>query len=155
MKIYLDVCCLNRPFDDQAQDRVHLESEALLRILDHCQTGKWQLIGSEAIDFEIFKTPDDERRQKVTCLASLARVRVIVDAEIEKRALVLEKAGINAVDALHLTCAEKAKTDILLTTDDKFLQNILRNTNLTKVRVDNPLNWLLEVVKDEYPNHKS
>jgi len=25
MKIYLDVCCLNRPFDDQVQDRVRLE----------------------------------------------------------------------------------------------------------------------------------
>jgi hypothetical protein len=26
MKIYLDVCCLNRPFDDQMQDRVRLAS---------------------------------------------------------------------------------------------------------------------------------
>ena len=27
-KIYLDTCCLNRPFDDQTQDRVRLEAKA-------------------------------------------------------------------------------------------------------------------------------
>ncbi len=33
MKIYLDVCCLNRPFDDQTQDRIHLEAETILTIM--------------------------------------------------------------------------------------------------------------------------
>ncbi len=33
MKIYLDNCCYNRPFDDQTQDRIHIESEAVLVIL--------------------------------------------------------------------------------------------------------------------------
>jgi hypothetical protein len=33
-RIYLDVCCLNRPFDDQRQDRIRLEAEAIERILD-------------------------------------------------------------------------------------------------------------------------
>ena len=28
MKIYLDNCCFNRPFDDQTQLRIKLESEA-------------------------------------------------------------------------------------------------------------------------------
>jgi len=35
MRIYLDVCCLNRPFDDQTQERIHLESEAVLIILSN------------------------------------------------------------------------------------------------------------------------
>lgn len=26
--IYLDVCCLNRPFDDQTQERIGLEAKA-------------------------------------------------------------------------------------------------------------------------------
>jgi len=38
MLVYLDVCCLNRPFDDQSQDRIHLESEAVLLILERCQS---------------------------------------------------------------------------------------------------------------------
>jgi len=28
MRVYLDICCLKRPFDDQSQERVRLESEA-------------------------------------------------------------------------------------------------------------------------------
>ena len=147
MKIYLDVCCLNRPFDDQTQDRIHLESEAVLRILEHCQIGKWQLIGSEVIDFEISKIPDAERRHKVDSLASLAKFGVTVDEEVEERALILEKAGIKSVDALHLACAEKTEADIFLTTDDRLLQNVFRNNKLTKIRLDNPINWLMEVMK--------
>ena len=37
ISIYLDVCCLNRPFDDQSQPRIHLESEAILTILAQCE----------------------------------------------------------------------------------------------------------------------
>lgn len=35
--IYLDVCCLNSPFDDQTQERIHLEAEAVMLILNRCQ----------------------------------------------------------------------------------------------------------------------
>ena len=61
----MDVCCLNRPFDDQTQDRIHMESEAILTILGHCETGNWKLIGSEIIDLEILKIPDKYRKERV------------------------------------------------------------------------------------------
>jgi len=32
MLIYLDLCCFNRPFDDQAQARIRLETEAKVAI---------------------------------------------------------------------------------------------------------------------------
>ena len=28
MRLYLDICCLKRPFDDQTQPRIRMESEA-------------------------------------------------------------------------------------------------------------------------------
>jgi hypothetical protein len=31
MKIYLDNCCFNRPFDDQGQIRIKIETEAKLK----------------------------------------------------------------------------------------------------------------------------
>ena len=65
MKIYLDVCCLNRPLDDHTQDRIRLEPEAILTILSHVSDKKWQMIGSDVIDYEISKTPDPDRRNKV------------------------------------------------------------------------------------------
>ncbi len=38
MKIYLDVCCFNRPFDDQTQEKIHLEAEAVFIILSSLST---------------------------------------------------------------------------------------------------------------------
>lgn len=86
MLIYLDVCCLNRPFDNQEQERIHLEAEAVLLILSRCQSGEWVLLGSEAIDAEIAKTPDTERKDKAMLLNSLATTKVEIDPKIESRA---------------------------------------------------------------------
>jgi hypothetical protein len=33
MRIYVDMCCLKRPFDDQSQPRIRLDSEAVLALL--------------------------------------------------------------------------------------------------------------------------
>ena len=55
--IYLDVCCLNRPFDDQTQERIRLEAEAVMLIFNRCQNTQWQILGSEAIDDELEQTP--------------------------------------------------------------------------------------------------
>ncbi|GAX41591.1 hypothetical protein NIES4075_25880 [Tolypothrix sp. NIES-4075] len=60
--IYLDVCCLNRPFDDQTQERIRLEVEAVLRILVKFQIGDRQLLGSEAFDDELENTPEETRK---------------------------------------------------------------------------------------------
>ena len=68
MTIYLDVCCLNRPFDDPAQNRVRLEAEAVLSILEMADAGKLDLAGSDIIDDELSQMPDTERREKVELL---------------------------------------------------------------------------------------
>ena len=68
--IYLDACCLNRPFDDQTQSRIHLEAEAVLIILARLSSGEWRWLGSSALDFEIAQIPDDERRTRLKLLAA-------------------------------------------------------------------------------------
>lgn len=121
VKIYFDVCCLNRPFDDQAQDRIHLEAEAILAVLNHGLMSGWSIIGSDAIDFEIGKMPDHDKRVKVQILSTLHDTHVKIDAAVEQRALELKRVGLKALDALHIACAEKAKADVFLTTDDLLL----------------------------------
>ncbi|WP_256973513.1 hypothetical protein [Nostoc sp. T09] len=64
-RIYLDACCLNRPFDDQTQSRIALETQAILTILSQCQSGIWRLIASAALDAELDQTPDLERLKNV------------------------------------------------------------------------------------------
>lgn len=143
--IYLDVCCLNRPFDDQTQARIHLEAETVLMILAQCETGRWEWIGSEVVDLEIRQTPDPERRRRAQLLASHAHRSIIVgQAEVE-RAQQFEAWGISAFDALHLACAESGGADVFLTTDDKLLEKAAAYAEQLHCRVDNPLTWLREV----------
>ena len=52
MRIYLDTSVLNRPFDDQTQARVHLETEAFLTVLDYVMSGRFSLINSAVLIFE-------------------------------------------------------------------------------------------------------
>jgi predicted nucleic acid-binding protein len=147
MIIYLDVCCLNRPFDDQTQDRIHLEAEAILSILNHSRTAGWSVIGSDAIDYEILKMPDNDKRLMVQILSTVHDAHVRVDAGVEKRALELKRLGLKPLDALHVACAEKGKAEILLTTDDNLLSKAFKNKRTLKVKVENPLRWVTEVLK--------
>ncbi len=93
MRIYLDACCLNRPFDDHTQDRVRLESEAVLSILTQSKIKNWFLLNSEVIDIEISKIPDSEKRQGVGILSSLLKPLIIIDENVERRAISLEDLG--------------------------------------------------------------
>jgi predicted nucleic acid-binding protein len=147
MRIYLDVCCLNRPFDDHVQDRVRLESEAVLTILSHSQTENWLLLSSEVVDIEISKIPDNDRRHKVSILSAMPHSYIVIDDEIEKRALELEKLGFRSFDALHIACAEKGGADVLLTTDDNLLRKALQKSDVLKIKLENPIKWLMEVIK--------
>jgi len=94
MKIYLDVCCLNRPFDDQNQDRIHLEAEAILAVLNYSRMSGWSVISSDAIDFEIGRIPDHDKRLKVQILSTLHDVHVKVDAGVARRATELKQMGL-------------------------------------------------------------
>lgn len=143
-KVYLDVCCLNRPFDDQTQDRIHLEAEAVLLILIHVERGRCQWIGSETLNYEIERTPDPERRQRVRLLATAVAHTVLIEAAEEARARELEVLGFHALDALHVSCAESGGSDVLLTTDDRLLRLAVRFSKQLRIRVANPLTWLQE-----------
>ena len=147
MKIYMDVCCLNRPFDDLSQDRVYLEAEAVLSIVSHCEKGKWSLMASGTIDYELLKISDNDRLEQVQELYAAASERVTLTEQAEKRATFFQQNGLNPVDSLHLASAEATAADVFLTTDDRLLKNATK-LNL-KIKTANPVSWLMEVMNDE------
>ena len=144
MKIYLDVCCLCRPLDDQNQDRIRLETEAIITILKYCQSGKWLFAASRVIDYELSSIKDIEKLKDVHKIYSLASQRLLTCEKTEKRANVLQGQGLSFFDSLHLALAEAYKYDALLTTDDDFIAAAKRTP--LAVRVENPAVWLLEVL---------
>jgi predicted nucleic acid-binding protein len=141
MKIYLDACCLNRLTDDQTQLRIRQEAEAVEQILRRMRAGEIQWISSEVLVDEIDRNSNVERRLENPALLTLASESLEVDAVIASRAADLQIAGYGAYDALHLACAEAARVDVLLTTDDGFIRKASRRDGKPLVAVRNPLFW--------------
>ncbi|MDR1744287.1 MAG: PIN domain-containing protein [Planctomycetota bacterium] len=145
MRIYLDVCCLNRPFDDLSQDRVYLEAEAVLSIVSRCEKGEWTLVASGILDFEVSNMPDADRQDQVRMLYIAARERVKLTDEAERRSVFFRKHGIKPFDSLHLALAETSGADVFLTTDDRLLK-AAQKMNL-KISVSNPVSWLMRMTR--------
>ena len=144
MKIYLDNCCFNRPFDDQSKPRIHLESEAIKTIIDLIEKETWELISSDVLGYEISNTFDEKRRRNLSGITNMSIKIVNLTSEIKDRANYFESFGLQAFDAMHLACAE-SNSDILLTVDDRFIKKANQINNL-KVMIKNPLQWLEEVL---------
>jgi len=145
-KVYLDTCCLNRPFDDQTQERIRLESESVLAIVSRIEKGEWDWIGSEVLMDEIEQTPDTQKLSRARLLSGFIKQLVDVGEKEVKRAMELQKEGFQVFDALHLACAESAQVDVFLSTDDRLLKLARRAAKRLKIRVMNPLVWVDEVI---------
>ena len=65
MKLYLDLCCFNRPFDDQSQLLVRLQTEAKLAIQESIRNGDHALVWSGILDLENADNPDSARKSAI------------------------------------------------------------------------------------------
>ena len=146
MRIYLDCCCIQRPFDDQTQPRIKVETEAVLAILASVQTSDISLISSEALEYEISRIPDTRRRNEVLAILSLANERLEVTQEVVTLAQSLESRGIPPMDSVHLALASTARVDYFGTCDDKLLRRGQADHALG-CNIVSALNLMLEVLK--------
>lgn len=146
MRLYLDVCCLQRPFDDQTQLRIRVESEAVLAVLAAVEAGDAVLLTSEALEFEIQRIPDEQRRREVLGMIALATEHLTVTDVSEALAVSLEHAGVTAMDALHAALASEASADFFATTDDRLLRK-LKNIPVLNCRPVSLLALVSEVMK--------
>ena len=149
MKLYLDNCCYNRPYDEQTQERIHLEGEAVLAIINKYKQNDNEIIGSPVLDIEIEQIGNIEKQEKVrNFYEQTINKKIGYNIDILKRAKELsEQSNIRTLDRFHLSFAEYAEVDVLLTTDDKF-EKACSKLNLN-TKVMNPLNFLLEVMGNE------
>lgn len=144
--IYLDLCCVNRPFDDQRQPRVRLEAEAVLGLLQLARLGELTWVGSSVLDLESSRNPDADRRRRVEALLSVATSRVTAGPSERQRGRDVQNLGFRPFDALHIACAESAGAEVLLTTDDRLRNLAVRVQANLALRVENPAKWYPEVI---------
>jgi predicted nucleic acid-binding protein len=151
VKIYLNVSCLNRPFDDQNQARIRLEAAAVGMILERVDEGRWVHISSEMARIEIDANPDPQRRARVRLLLPDAGNVVKLTPALFRRGAALEALGFKPADAVHVAAAEAAGADVLLSCDDRFCGAGRRHAKRLRVAVKNPLDWLSEVERGADP----
>lgn len=145
-KVYLDVCCLNRPFNDQTQDRIRFGAEAVLSVMTRVENGELLSVSSTVVQTEINNNPNQELKLRLQELASAASEFIIVEDKQLLRSYELQKIGFHPFDALHIACAETAGADLFLTTDDRLLRLALRTKDQLMVRAANPTSWLMELI---------
>jgi len=146
MLIYLDMCCLKRPFDDQSQPRVRLESEAVLGLLA-VESGAVRFVRSPALTLENSRNPVADRAARVEqWLTAGEHWQPEVEA-LQKRTAELIGLGLKNFDALHVASAEQAGADALGSCDDRLLAMGARSRDRIKVRVVGIVELAREVLK--------
>lgn len=141
MRIYLDNCCYNRPFDDQSQLRVRLETEAKLRIQYLMRTGVVEYAWSKVLDYELGQSPYFDQIDEICDWADWAAVYVEMEDSIATDGAAIMRYGVKRMDALHLASAKAAGCDWFLTTDRGILKHI---SSLDGMRVANPVDFAME-----------
>lgn len=122
MRVYLDICCLNRPFDDARQLRIHLESEAVLGIIAAQEQRQIEIVSSDALAHENDLNPNPDRRRHVRSVLEQCTVSAQMNPSVIVSASAFVKLGFSPIDSLHLACAIDSSCDFLCTCDDNFLR---------------------------------
>lgn len=143
MRLYLDLSCFNRPFDDQNQERIRLETEAVLAILKRIVERKDALLWSWVLSFENDKHPKPDRRDEIAVWERQSERSIAVSRGLEDRSRQFAQHGISPLDAAHLAAAEAGGAEVMLTCDDQMIRRAPRLG--IALRVLNPVAYLSEV----------
>ncbi len=146
MKIYLDVCAIQRPLDTPNQVRIVLEAEAVLGLIAYCDSGQAEILSSEALLYEGKQSNLSVRKEHI--FAGLAKAKNVLEVteKDKKRAAEFMQFGIKPLDALHLALAKSGNADYFCTCDDRLLRNAKKVKSLS-VKVINPVDLVQEIEK--------
>ena len=136
MKLYLDNCCFNRPFDDQSNVRNRLEADAKMHIQGQIRNGEHELVWSYILEYENSLNPHEDRKSNILIWKDIANEHYDATDSIKTKATNLKTLGIRTKDALHISCAIEANVDYFITTDDKLL-----NKHIDGIEVINPIDF--------------
>jgi predicted nucleic acid-binding protein len=135
--IYIDVCTLSRPFDEQHFLRIRLETEAFNLILSAVKQHDYTMLISPVHIKEIDAIDDSvERIELQTLLEEYGKPVKVSKTAARKRAEELVKAGFGIADAAHVAFAEQAGAQFV-SCDDALVKKCIRHGS--KVWCGNPV----------------
>src|SRR5262245_3786602 len=146
MKVYLDMCSIQRPLDTKSQPRIAVEAEAILGVLTLCEAGQVELMTSDTLTFELERNPHPVRKEYALKVLAKATVFISTDSQTEERARALQAEGLKPIDALNLASAVIAKAEYFCTCDDRFLRRA-KAVDTGETKVVSPLELITEVTQ--------
>ena len=146
MKIYLDMCSIQRPLDTKTQLRIAIEAEAILGIIALCESGQVDLMASDALVFETTQNPHPVRQRHALEVLAKASLFIPTDLRVEERAQAFHALGLKPLDALHLAAAVEMQAEYFYTCDDRLLRRA-RQADTLQTKVVSPLELITEVTR--------
>jgi len=122
MRVYLDTSVYNRPYDNQTQAKIYLETQAVLIILNLIETQQIESVHSSVLDFETRRHPVLIIQKSIQHYLTKTRYFQTLNEEIRQRAKQLEAQGIKPIDALHVASFEASQSNFFLTCDKRLLK---------------------------------
>ncbi len=147
MRIYLDMCCYNRPYDDQTQLKVAMETQSKLHIQTLVKEKKLELIVSYMLRYECSKNPFEMRRNAIFEFIQENAAGYVGDGRkkvIEAKAAEIMKTGIKFKDACHVASAIYAGCEYFISTDTRLLKY-----NTQEIKMVTPIEFIMETEGDE------
>lgn len=123
MKLYLDNCCFNRPYDDQTLLSIYLETQAKLQIQENIREGKIDLVWSTILDYENSANSDKAIKIEIAGWRNRSKEIIHQNATILEQGRQLSLAhGLGNKDALHISCAIAGNCEYFLTVDKGIIK---------------------------------
>ena len=146
MRIYLDNCSYNRPYDDLSYLTVSLEAQAKLFIQEKVRNGEYDLVTSEMLTFEVNNCPIEIRRNVIMDFIeenSAVHVGPANTSRIQDMAKEIMAMGVKYKDACHVASAILAHCDYFISTDKRLLKY-----RSEKIKLVNPVEFV-SVMEDD------
>ena len=143
LKVYLDNCCYNRPFDIVRNIEIDMEIVSKFAIQKMAIENKIDLVWSYVLTYENSKNPKRISRENIILWRDIAKEIVVENEEIILNAKKYQSVGIKQLDALHIACSVYAKCDGFITTDKAIL-----NKKIEEIRLYNPIDFIREVINN-------
>lgn len=143
MRIYLDTCCYNRPYDNTLQLTVRLEAQCKLHIQELAKSHSIELVSSYMLYYECSKIPNDIRRENIEdYIKRYATIHVGDDRRpiIEEMAEGIMQTGVKFKDACHVASAIYAQCDCFISTDKRLLKY-----RSPRIELFSPIEFLLRL----------
>lgn len=146
-RVYLDNCAYNRPYDDQSQAKIELETQAKLKIQRLITDKQIELASSYMSLYECGENPNQDTAALITDYInshSSVHVGIARKDEIEKTAEEVMETGVKFKDACHIASAIFASADYFISTDSRLLKY-----QTDKIKLINPVDYFIDEAVDQ------